>query len=178
MVRMAILDSQGRLFGKVSILDFGAGLVILMVLVGIFLFPGTGGSVAQLGVETKPVELDVIARGIGVSDPKAFITSIESGKTTNLLIRNQPHGQVNVLAVKPLPRSVSVPQPDGSVKAMKDPRPELDYSTDIMVTLGGEAQITKTGPVLGSNKIKIGNLVELEGTTYNFNASIVDIRIK
>jgi len=34
---MKILDSQGRLFGKVSILDFGAALVILLVLVGIFL---------------------------------------------------------------------------------------------------------------------------------------------
>jgi len=36
---MKILDSQGRLFGKVSILDFGAALVILLVLVGIFFFP-------------------------------------------------------------------------------------------------------------------------------------------
>jgi len=40
---MKILDSQGRLFGKVSILDFGAALVILLVLVGIFFFPGTSG---------------------------------------------------------------------------------------------------------------------------------------
>jgi len=45
---MAILDSKGRLFGKVSILDLGAALVILLVVVGIFFFPGTSGSVAQL----------------------------------------------------------------------------------------------------------------------------------
>jgi len=37
---MKILDSQGRLFGKVSILD-GAALVILLVLVGIFFLSGT-----------------------------------------------------------------------------------------------------------------------------------------
>jgi len=58
---MKILDSQGRLFGKVSILDFGAALVILLVLVGIF-FPGTSGSVAQVGIATKPVEVDLIVR--------------------------------------------------------------------------------------------------------------------
>ena len=40
---MKILDAKGRLFGKVSLLDIGAGLVILMVLAGIFIFPGTGG---------------------------------------------------------------------------------------------------------------------------------------
>jgi len=40
---MKILDSQGRLFGKVSILDLGAALVILLVLVGIF-FPVSSGS--------------------------------------------------------------------------------------------------------------------------------------
>ncbi|MDZ4875046.1 MAG: hypothetical protein CLLPBCKN_004442 [Chroococcidiopsis cubana SAG 39.79] len=33
---MKILDSQGRLFGKVSLLDIGAALVIFLVVVGIF----------------------------------------------------------------------------------------------------------------------------------------------
>ena len=38
---MPLLDAKGRLFGKVSLLDIGAGLVILMVIVGVFFFPGT-----------------------------------------------------------------------------------------------------------------------------------------
>ena len=37
---MAIIDSQGRLFGKLSILDIGSALIILLVIAGIFLFPG------------------------------------------------------------------------------------------------------------------------------------------
>ena len=63
---MKILDSQGRLFGKVSILDLGAVLIILMVIVGIFFFPGTTrGSVAQIGnVISKPVEVEAIAVGL------------------------------------------------------------------------------------------------------------------
>ncbi|MGB3768575.1 MAG: DUF4330 domain-containing protein, partial [Phormidesmis sp.] len=42
---MAILDSKGRLFGKLSLLDLGAALAILMVIFGIFIYPGATGSV-------------------------------------------------------------------------------------------------------------------------------------
>lgn len=176
---MAILDSQGRLFGKVSILDVGAALVILLVGAGIFLFPGTSGSsVAQIGTTTKPVEVDAIVRGLTVSDPEALLKAISESKTANVVIRNQPYGELNVLSVQPLPRTVAVPQPDGSVIATKDPRPELAYTVDMLITLGGDAQITEDGAVLGNNKIKIGTPLELEGLTYRFNAPVVGVRIK
>lgn len=176
---MAILDSQGRLFGKVNILDLGAGLVILMVIAGIFLFPGTSGSsVAQLGGQTKPVEVDVMVRGLTVSDPKALLQAVQTSGKANVIIRNQPYGQLDVVGLKELPRTVAVPQPDGSVKAEDDPRPELDYTVDMMVTLRGNAQITDDGPVLGNSKVKVGTPMELEGLTYRFNAPVVGVRIK
>ncbi|OLP20423.1 pyruvate/2-oxoglutarate dehydrogenase complex,dihydrolipoamide dehydrogenase (E3) component [Leptolyngbya sp. 'hensonii'] len=173
---MAILDSQGRLFGKINILDAGAILVILLVLIGIFVYPGATGSVAQVGVQTQAVEIDVISKGVGTSHADAFIKDLQGTKTINLIIRNQPYGQVNLKSVQLLPRNTAVPQPDGSVKALKDPRPELDYSTDMMLTLGGEAKVTKDGYVLGNSKIKIGSLVEMEGLKFNFNGSVVDVR--
>jgi Domain of unknown function (DUF4330) len=173
---MAILDSQGRLFGKISILDIGAALVILLVIFGVFFFPGTSGSVAQIGVSTKPIEVDVIVRGLSVEDPQSLITSLEEEQKTNIIIRNQPYGEVAVKAVKPLPRRVVVPQPDGSVAAKDDPRQEL-YTADMLVTLGGNAQITDDGPVFGNNKIKIGTPIEMEGLTYRFNASVIGVRI-
>ena len=79
---MKILDPQGRLFGKVSLLDIGAALVILLVVVGIFFFPGTSG--AQIGVATKPVEIDVIVRGLSVRDPQQlFEQGLKPGGKTN-----------------------------------------------------------------------------------------------
>lgn len=174
---MAILDSKGRLFGKISILDLGAALIILMVVAGIFLFPGGSGSVAQVGNNTKPIEVDVMVRGLTVRDPQALVKSLEEEKKTNIIIRNQPYGQVNVLGVQSLPRSVAVPQPDGSVKSLPDPRPELDYTIDMLITLGGDAQIVDDGPVLGNTKIKVGTPMELEGLTYRFNAPVVGVRI-
>ncbi|MFE4105160.1 DUF4330 domain-containing protein [Almyronema epifaneia] len=174
---MTFLDSKGRLFGKVSLLDIGAALIILMVVVGIFFFPGTSGSVAQVGVETKPVEVDVMVRGLTVSNPDELFETLETAETTNIIIRNQPYGEVGITRVERLPRSTAVPQPDGSVAAFPDPRPELNYTIDMLITLVGDAQITNNGPVLGNNKVKIGTQIELEGELYDFYTSVVGVRI-
>jgi len=174
---MKILDSKGRLFGKMSILDLGAALVILLVVVGIFFFPGTSGSIAQVGVPTKPIEVDVVVRGLSIRNPQELIKEFQTRKKTNIIIRNQPYGQVEIKSVRELPRSVLVPQPDGTVKALPDPRKDI-FSTDLLITLAGNARITENGPVLGNSKIKVGTPVELEGLEYNFNASAIDLRIK
>jgi hypothetical protein len=174
---MTFLDAKGRLFGKVSLLDIGAALVILMVIVGVFFFPGTSGSVAQMGVETQPIEVDVIVRGLTVSDPEGLYETLKASDTTNIIIRNQPYGQVAIKDVQKLPRSQAVPQPDGTVKAFPDPRPELNYTIDMLITLAGEAQITESGPVLGNSKVKIGNQIQIEGELYDFYTSTVGVRI-
>lgn len=173
---MTILDSQGRLFGKVSILDIGAALVILLAIFGILFVPGTGGSIAQVGgAKTETIQVDVMVRGLGVLEPENLVNS---GDKASFVIRNQPAGGVDVQAVEFLPRSVAVPQPDGSVIAAPDPRPELDYTTDLLISLEGQAQVTDDGPVFGNSKVKIGTLVQLQGPTYDFNATVVNIQFK
>jgi hypothetical protein len=173
---MKIIDSKGRLFGKVSILDLGAACIILMVLVGIFIFPGANGSIAQVG--SKTVEVDAIVRGLNLLEPEAFFRKMQEEKKVNLVIRNQPAGELELKTLTELPRNVLVPQPDGSAKSMADPRPENKYSRDLILTLTGKAQVTDDGIVLDSaKKIKIGNVVELEGQKYNFNGSIIDVRV-
>ncbi len=171
-----MIDSQGRLFKKISVLDLGALLVILMVMAGIFLVPGTG--VAQTGVEKKQLEVDVIVKGLNLKDPELLIQQFKTDKKTNIIIRNQPYGQVDILpnSIQQRERLLAVPQPDGSVKAMKDPRPDL--STDLNLTLAGLSDVKDGEVVFGNNKIKIGTTLELEGKTYNFNCSVIDIRIK
>jgi hypothetical protein len=173
---MKILDSKGRVFGKLSILDLGAACVILLVLIGIFFFPGTTGSVAQIK-DIKPIEVDVAVRGLSVLNPEIVLKQFKEKPEANIIIRNQPYGKVSIIQAKSLPRMIAVPQPDGSVKPLEDPRPDA-FSADFLLTLGGKAQITKDGPVLGNNKIKIGTTVELEGFNYDFNASVIDLRIK
>jgi Domain of unknown function (DUF4330) len=171
---MPIVDSKGRLFGKISLLDLGAVLLILLIIVGVFY---STGKTPQAVVDMKSIEVDVIVRGLTVADPKSFVQTLADSKTTKIIIRNQPYGEVNVLKVQNLPRTTAVPQPDGSVKAIPDPRPELQYTTDMLITLGGKAQILPDGPVLGNNKVKIGTPMELEGQTYRFSSPVVGVRI-
>ncbi|MEG4212928.1 DUF4330 domain-containing protein [Microcoleus sp. S13_B4] len=173
---MKILDSQGRLFGKLSILDVAAALIVLLVAVGIFFFPGTsGGSVAQVGTSVKPVEIDAIALGLkGTNVPDLF----KAGDKINVVIRNQPSGQITIKSVKTITRTLAVPQPNGTLKALPDPREEEAFSKNMMFTLEGKGQLTENGPVLGNTKVKIGTTLELEGSKYIFNASVIDVRVK
>ena len=172
-----MLDAQGRLFGKISILDVGAVLVILLVILGIFVFPGTSStSVAQIGnVTSKPVEMDVVALGLRARNAPSLFNE---GDKTNLIIRNQPYGQVTITNVEFLSRNVLVPQPDGTVAALPDPRAEENYTSNLLLTLEGRGRITDDGPVIGNLKLKIGNTVELEGNRYNFNATVIDVRVR
>lgn len=169
---MAIVDSKGRLFGKISLLDIGAALLVLLVIVGVLVPSFTG---AQLSSNIKPVEVDVIVRSVGSKDPK---TLLKEGDKTNLIIRNQPFGAVTLKTVRELPRNIAVPQPDGSTKALPDPRPEADLTKDFLVTVAGDANMTDNGPLLGNSKIKAGTKIELEGFTYDFSdLYVIDVRV-
>ncbi|BFM40762.1 DUF4330 domain-containing protein [Synechocystis sp. LKSZ1] len=173
---MKILDSKGRLFGKISVLDLGAALVIILVVVGILVLPGTSGKSLVAQVQTKPIEVAAIVRGLNVLNVQTLMDEFKTEKQTNIIIRNQPAGQVEILKVEELPRNLAIPQPDGSVKALPDPRPETAFSNDLILTLTGKAEITPTGVVLGNQKIKVGTVLELEGKGYNFNASVINIQ--
>jgi len=174
---MKILDSQGRLFGKLSLLDLGAALIILAVVVGIFIFPGTSRSVAQSG-EIKQVEVEVIVRGLSVLDPEALVGELAGAQKTELIVRKASCGEVKIKSVKQLVRQVIVPQPDGSVKALPDPRqPDKSFSVDLRLTFADKARIAKDGAVLvDCEKVKIGTPIEVEGLTYNFKGSVMGVR--
>ncbi|HEY9799927.1 MAG TPA: DUF4330 domain-containing protein [Leptolyngbyaceae cyanobacterium] len=175
---MAVLDSKGRLFGKVNILDLGALLIIVLVIFGIFVFPGTSSTVAQINAKTVPIEVDLVVRGLNVRDPQQlFANGFQKGGKTKVIIRNQPYGEIEIKSIKVLPRTVVVSQPDGSVKELPDPKAN-NFSTDMLLTLNGKAQVTQDGPVLGNSKVKIGMPFELEGFNYNFNATVIDLRLQ
>ena len=166
--------------GKLSLLDLAAAMVILLVVVGIFFFPGTPvtqGIVAQ--TKQQPIEIKVLIRGLGVSNLDGLIQEFKDNEQADIVIRNQPAGKVNIVDTELLPRTTAVPQPDGTVKALPDPRPEVTMIRDMLMTLGGRAEVSNTGFVLpGSKKIKIGSSIQLQGNTYDFNGTVIAIEQK
>lgn len=174
---MALIDSKGRLFGKYNLLDVGAVLVILLVIASIFLLPGTTGSVAQVNAKKVPIEVDLVVRGLNVRDIKQLEErGFKAGGKTKLIIRNQPYGEIGIKSNQVLPRTIVIPLPDGTAKEVPDPRSN-NFSTDMLLTLQDQAHLTDDGPVLGNSKVKIGMPFELEGFNYNFNASVIDVRL-
>ena len=177
---MKIIDSKGRLFGKLSILDLAAAAVILLVAIGVFFFPGTpitNGIVAQ--TKQKPVEVQVLIRGLSVANYDGLVEEFEREKTADIVIRNQPAGKVEIVSSELLPRTTPVPQPDGTVKALPDPRPEINLIRDIVMTVKSNAEVTKSGVLLGSSKkIKIGSAIQLQGSLYDFSGTVVAIDTK
>ena len=174
---MKIIDSKGRIFGLINIFDLGAALVILGVIIGIFFIPGTtGGSVAQVG-ENSQIEVELLVRGLTVKNAENLYKDMKENKDTSIIIRNQPYSQVKIKDVVELPRTTPVAQPDGSVLAKDDPRPEVKLIKDMLITIEGEAQVTEKGAVFAQQKVKIGSVLELDGTTFNFKGSVIDVRI-
>ncbi|MEM9138048.1 MAG: DUF4330 domain-containing protein [Cyanobacteria bacterium P01_F01_bin.42] len=172
---MAIIDSKGRLFGKLSLLDIGAGLVILMVIVGILVVPGDSGqSIAQSGSSVKAVEVDALVLGLSAKDPDRLF---QAGDKTNFIIRNQPYGEVEIKNIQALPRSLMFGLPDGSTSVVDERREEYQYSRNLLFTLQGSGRLTDKGPLLGNVPIKVGTPVELEGPLYTFRASVIDVRV-
>ncbi len=177
---MKIIDSKGRLFGKLSLLDIAAAGVILLVIIGVFFSPGTpitNSLVAQ--TKLKPVEVQILIRGLGVANLDSLSEEFEREKKADIIIRNQPAGKVDIISSKLLPRTTPVPQPDGTVIALNDPRPEITMIRDMLLTLEGKAEVTNNGIVLGgSKKIKIGSSIQLQGDLYDFSGTIVAIEPK
>ena len=177
---MKIIDSKGRLFGKLSILDLAAAAVIGLVFIGVFLFPGTpltNNLIAQ--TKQKPIEVGVLVRGLGVSNLDNLFQEFKDNNQADIVIRNQPAGKVKVVDSNLLPRTTPVPQPDGTVKALPDPRPEIEMIRDMLITVEGKAEATNTGFVLaGSKKVKIGSSIQLQGNTYDFSGTVVSIELK
>jgi hypothetical protein len=173
---MAFLDKKGRLFGKISILDISLAALLLLVLAGSLVVSGQSGPLAvQAQMNPKTIEIDTIVIGFNASKPTEIL---KEGDSTSVIIRNQPYGEIQIKKIQQLPKTVTASQPNGTVKAFPDPRPESRFSNNMILTLEGQGQITKEGPVLGNIPVKVGVPVDLDGKLYNFRASIIDVRVK
>ncbi|MBU6428968.1 MAG: DUF4330 family protein [Cyanobacteria bacterium REEB65] len=165
-----MIDSEGRLFGRINILD----VVLVVVLAGIL--GGFGlAKAGRAGIHahvkgTAIAEVDCYIRG-AIEDPASLI---KPGDKTFVTLRNVPYSAVEVIAVKVSPKLVAVPQPDGSLKAMPDPAEPL--SQDVLVTIRDRAHLTDDGIVFGDSKVKVGTPIDLEGYRYRLHGAIVDVR--
>jgi hypothetical protein len=172
---MSIIDQKGKLLGIINTFDLLLLISVFAVIIGI-LANTQGYSSLNKKVKAEGLaQIKVGIRGARVLDPKIF----EKHKKVFIIIRNQPHANLEVLDVKATRRPLIFYDQD-SHKAVKLDNFEDSLITDVDITLQGNAQFTTDDPpsiVMGGNKVKAGIPVELETLDYKFNGSILDVKM-
>ena len=166
-----MIDSEGRLFGRINLLDLGLVLVLALGILGFGLAKAGRAGINAKVKGTTPVEVDCFIRG-SIADPAAMF---KKGDKTFITLRNQPYSAVDVISVKSSRRTVTIPAPDGK-GVLAVPDPSEPYSKDILVTIREVGAVTDDGVVFGDTKIKVGTPIELEGFKYRLKGSIIDVR--
>lgn len=146
-------------------------VVALASLAGFGLAKAGYAGVDQVIEGTQRVSIDVYLIGLKTADTDLF----KKGEKSAVTIRNRPvEPPMTVTAVKHWPHKASYLKPDGS-GAVAFPDPATPVAHDFIVTVEDEADRTKDGYVIRGNKVKIGNLIELEGFKYRAQGVVVDI---
>lgn len=163
---------------RFSLVDAGAAAAVLLAAAGVIWSPKLSGAVARATGAMLPVEVTVDIKHVPAADPQALVQQIKNDGRTSLVIRNQPHGSVQVKSVSLLSRQVALMTPQGTITVVPDPN-NSDFSTfDARIELQGEGQLRGGGVVLGNQALKIGSPVELEGPLYRVKGTVSGIAVE
>ena len=158
-----------------SPIDLGAGAAVVLALVGVIWSPKLSSSVARATGGMEPVDVTVDVRGVPSANAAGLLAKATKAGKVAIVIRNQPHGTVPIKRIEPLERRISILTPDGRVVSAPDPNQKVFGSFDARFVLRGEARRSGDVVLLGSQPIKIGVPVELEGATFRFNGTVTDL---
>jgi len=161
-----------------TLVDVGAALAVLLAAGGVIWSPKLSNAVAQATGAMVPVTVEVDVRGAAVANPAALIASAEREGRVALVIRNQPHGSVNLERVIPLRRVLAAVQPDGRVVTAQDPNQKNLGSMDARFVLKGQGRRAGGGVVFGNQTLKIGAPVEIEGAQYRLGGSVTGLVVQ
>jgi hypothetical protein len=158
-----------RRFGLV---DGAAALAVLMAAGGVIWSPKLSGAIARATGGMQPVTVTVDVRGIPSADPSSLIAAARQEGKVSIVIRNQPHGSVQVKQIIPLQRRIVSLAPDGRVLTAPDPNQAIFSTLDARFVLLGEGRRSADGVVFGNQSIKVGTPIELEGGLFRVSGTV------
>jgi hypothetical protein len=161
-----------------SLVDLGAALAVLLALGGVIWSPKLSSTVAEATGALQPVTVTVDVRGVPSADPDGLLTAAAAEGKVAIVIRNQPHGSVELERIIPLDRRINILTPEGKLVSAPDPNQKTFGTFDGRFVLRGQARRSSGGVVFGNQTIKIGAPVELEGSNYRFNGTVTDLQLQ
>lgn len=168
---MPLIDSRGKLFGLVNVLD---GLIVVTTVVGVLgivAVKGGATSLSKIIEKEGPAEIDLMIKA-NFKDPGMF----KVGDKAFVTIRNQPYDKVDIVNVITHRSLISIPINDGKDLRMTND-PSAPYSMETILTLRDKASQTEDGIVWGGQKLKVGVPIDVEGFKYRLRGSVLDVRM-
>lgn len=169
--KLGWLDSEGRVFGKINIVDAAVGLLLVLAIVGVVLIKSKGHITAS-HVAKADVDIKVYVQVSSLKTMKKDL--FKPGETTSITIRNQPRGDVRIDTVKTEPYQVTLMGAGG--RPVSVPDTSEPNSMNYYLTLLDHATETPDGYVTEGVKVKVGLPIELEGFDYRVTGKIVDVK--
>lgn len=167
---------DGKLFGKINLIDLLVILIIILGVLGIYLVKsGKFLTSSRVNLGTKEVKFDVLMKGVKLSTNSNIL---KAGDQSFITIRNVPYTKLTILKSIKTPCQVILPNPKNLSRAIAVTDPTSPYTFNFLITLKDEAIITPDGPVIGGNKIKIGLPIDLEGYNYKLGGTVADVRVE
>lgn len=155
---------------KFNFLDLLIVLTILFSITGYMLAKAQRTQLNKIIQGKENIAIEVLLPDIFSENTDLFMTGDKSAIT----IRNRPYTKLKILTTSSSPKQITIPVLSGSsYKTISDPT-KLNVK-DYIITLTDEALATEDGYVIGGNKIKIGNQVELEGFNYRLSGKVINV---
>lgn len=165
---------NGKIFGFINIIDFVIILFVTLGLLGVYLVKSGKFVTSKKMIEKKEqIQFDIALRGVKLSTNSPIF---KAGENSFLTIRNVPYTGLEIVKAVKSPVLTVIPNPANPSKPLAVADLAESNAYDFVVTLKDNALITKDGPIIGGNKIKIGLIVSLEGEKYRLNGTVTDVR--
>lgn len=170
MKREMFINQSGQLFNRFNIIDFTGVALALLIALGVMLVQsGMYRTSGQVVKGEGDIEYSFYIRNLKTLQPDLFVP----GQKLSITIRNQPRGDVKIVAVKKNTTKASFMTPSGQLQTLEDPANPFGY--DYLVTVRDHATFTNDGFVTEGIKVKIGLGIEVEGRNYRVSGNIVDV---
>ena len=155
---------------KLNLLDLLLIISILFSISGFILAKAEKTGLNKVIEGQESIAIEVLLPDVYLQEMTDFF---KVGEKSAITIRNRPYTKLNILKTDSRPKQLVIPSLSGSYKTINDPT--RTNVKDYFVTLSDSALKTNDGYVIGGNKIKIGNQVELEGFNYRLNGKVINV---
>lgn len=148
--------------------------VIAVVAIGALAYLGKNKFAKSPVEATKKIAFQVMMKSVSVTDTQP---PFKIGDESFITIRNVPYTKLEIIDVAFQPKKAMLPVNDEKQPFIVVDDYSQPYQYDFVVSLIDDAKITKDGPVVGGNKIKIGMPIVLEGFNYRIGGTVSNVQV-